>query len=359
MTMVGSNPAAITLQLQPRSRLDLIDVKSQLEETGTRFLKRFPRSLYSSHHTTAGYFEERLCKRLKHNRELLRKFVHSVQWLFPPEAPYSHDKMEFRTELTEQQRCCEPLNADSHLTFIGSGLANCATYWNHPGKPVYFVDLDGVYGETRRQRRTTVIGYNRETEVVRSKLEVPVSGHSIDSVNLKGLQVGLFEYLQELVDRHQVSYGRIDIRLADSESHAGLTVNEYETMLMKHDLTEVLRNPVRFVAGEGIGILGNPRAIPGKALNYARYDLVHLVNELVDALGLSESLLERMIDKFLAVPASRFLWMKRSLSLPVFQDDSRGPGSIIEGTYQSPILVQWKKAKSRTRLLHLRLLRFE
>ncbi len=357
--MADSNPAAITLHLQPRSRLDLIDVKSELEKSQTRFLQRFRRSLYSSHHTTAGYFEERLCTRLKYNRELLRKFVYSVQGLFPPEAPYSHDKMEFRTELTEQQRCCEPLNADSHLTFIGSGLANCATYRNHPSQPVYFVDLDGVYGETRRQRRTTVIGYNRETEVVRSKLEVPVSSHSIDSINLKDLRVGLFDYLQELVDRHQVSHGRIDIRLADSESHAGLTVNEYETMLMKHDLTEVLRNPVRFVAGEGMNILGNPRAIPGKAIDYAKYDLVHLVNELVDALGLSESLLERIINKFLAVPASRFLWMKRSLSLPVYQGASSSPGSIIEGTYQSPILVQWRKAESQTRLLHLRLVRFE
>src|SRR3712207_9360267 len=42
--------------------------------------------------------------------------------------------------------------------------------------------------------------------------------------------------------------GRLRIALAPGERHAGLTVNEYETLLMRHDLSEVLRDPLRFMA---------------------------------------------------------------------------------------------------------------
>ena len=44
------------------------------------------------------------------------------------------------------------------------------------------------------------------------------------------------------VDRHGISHGRIDLSLLPEERHAGLTVNEYETLLMRHDLREVLEN---------------------------------------------------------------------------------------------------------------------
>ena len=40
-------------------------------------------------------------------------------------------------------------NADSHLTFIGSGMRNCVTYRNQPLAPVYFIDLDGTNGAAR------------------------------------------------------------------------------------------------------------------------------------------------------------------------------------------------------------------
>ncbi len=348
----------INLELSPQSRLDLIDVNQRVAEHFGRLLGRYRRVLYYSYHTTAGYFEQSLCQRLNNNRDRLQRWVHSFQRLFPPQADYRHDQLQLRSELSDEQRENEPRNGDSHLTFIGSGLTNCVTYQNRADQPVYFVDLDGTYGEVRRRRQTTVVGFNRETVACEFQVEIPVSHHPIDSVSLKDLRLGLFEDLQELLRRHEIVHGRVDLALEPWESHAGLTVNEYETLLMKHDLIEVLRNPFRFMAEKGKSMWGNPRAIPGKAINYAKYDLVHVVNDFLDALGLSESLVERVVDKFLAVPASRFLWMKRGVSLLVTDPGELGDGRIVEGTYQSPILVQWKRARSRTRRLKVRLVRF-
>ena len=54
-------------------------------------------------------------------------------------------------------------------------------------------------------------------------------------------------------------------------------------------------------------MLLDPRAIPAKAKNYAKYELVHVVNEFLDTLGLSELLLQRTLNKLLAVPAARLM----------------------------------------------------
>jgi len=155
-----------------------------------------------------------------------------------------------------------------------------------------------------------------------------------------------------------IQKGRIDLSLSPDERNTGLTVNEYETLLMRHDLVEVLKNPVRFMAQRGVNMLRDPGAIKEKAKDYMKYDLVHVVNEFIDAMGLSESLIERIIDKFFQVPASRFLRMKRGVSLIVSDNDS-GQGKIVSGTYQSPILVQWRKAENLTRNINVTFTRFE
>ena len=339
----------LTCQIVPQCRVDVIDVRDLIRQRFGGALDRYRKAVYYSYHTTAGYFDQRLSARLNHCRDSVHDFVSSFQTLFPPNADYRHDQLQLRTELTESQKENEPLNADSHLTFIGSGLANCVTYANEPEKPVFFVDLDGVYGEERRTRQTTVIGFNQERPVLELLRHVPVSGHPIDSINLRDPGLGLFEELQFLLDRYDVETGRIDISLETDESHAGLTVNEYETLLMTHDLREVLRNPFRYMAQKSLHMVEDPRAIPGKAINYAKYDLVRFVNSFLDTFGLSESLVERMIDKFLAYPASRFLRMKRSLSMLVSDQQASGQDSILSGTYQSPILVQWKKPSRQAR----------
>lgn len=279
--------------------------------------------------------------------------------MFPAGAGYSHDQIELREELSDEQRRNEPRNGDSHLAFIGAGLRNCVVYQNSVETPVYFVDLDGTYAGESRRRHTTVAGFNRREMVERLRIAVPVSGHPIDSVNLRDPALGIFEQIGDVVRRHGIAKGRIDVSLEASERHTGLTVNEYETMLMKHDLAEVLRNPLRFMAEKGRHILQDPRAVPDKAKDYAKYDLVRVVNDLFDALGASESLLEAMVAKLLAVPASRFLRMKRAVRFLVSDREQPGHGSILIGRYQSPILVQWRKAEARTRWLDVAVTRLE
>ena len=63
-----------------------------------------------------------------------------------------------------------------------------------------------------------------------------------------------------------------------------------------------------------------------------------------EAYRLRESAVERVLARAIALPAARFLRMKRSVSLLVSDRGSAGRGAIIDGTYQSPILVQWNRA---------------
>lgn len=355
-------PSELELEFSPERRLDIIDINRHVRQEATDFLGQYDRALYCSHHTTAGFLEESLCNRLGACQDSVQDFFALFQELFPPDADYRHDQMHLRRELSPEQRRIEPPNADSHLTFIGAGVENCVTYPCNPKRPVYFIDLDGinrVHDNKPRRRRTTIIGFNDELPMHRVDLAVPVSNHSIDSVSLRDPRLGLFDQLHELLARYDITKGRIDIELPADERHAGLTVNEYETLLMQHDLAEVLHDPLRFMAQKGRNMLRAPGAIPDKAKNYAKYDLVRVVNAFLDTLGLSESLVERIINKCLAVPAEHFLRMKRSVSLPVTQDPSNGEGTIVQGRYQSPILVQWRRTQAQQRHLKVTLVRFE
>lgn len=355
-------PSEITIEFSPERRLDIIDVNPHIREEADDFLNRYEQALYCSYHTTAGYLEQSLCDRLGPGQHSVQDFFELFQELFPPGAGYQHDQLHLRAELSPEQRRVEPRNADSHLTFIGAGVENCVTYACDPQRPVYFIDLDGInrtHNNTPRRRQTTVIGFNDEQPTDRVKLSVPVSNHPIDSISLRDPRLGLFDQLHELLVHYGITKGRIDIALPSDERHAGLTVNEYETLLMQHDLAEVLHNPLRFMAQKGRNMIREPRSIPDKAKNYAKYDLVRVVNAFLDTLGLSESLVERVVNKFFAVPAEHFLRMKRSVSLLVTEDAANGHGTIVQGRYQSPILVQWRRAQKQQRRLEVTLVRFE
>ncbi len=344
-----SQPAEVTLEVSPRSRFDVIDVNERIEEQHGDLLKEYPRALYFSYHTTAGYLEQSMASRLKHRREGVEPFIEVFKTLFPEGADYRHDQMHLRDELTETQKVDEPRNADSHLAYIGSGLRSCVTYLNRPGAPVYFIDLDGVNQGKSRRRQTSVVAFSRERVAERVRLEIPVSSHPIDSINLRDPGVGFLERIQELVQGHGLAKARIDIALAPGERQAGLTVNEFETLLMQHDLKEVLHDPLRFFAEKTRHALADPRAIPNRTIEYAKYDMVRVMNRLIETLGMSESLAERLIARFMAYPANRFLRMKRSLSLLVSDRADNGHGAIVQGTYQSPILVQWHKCDRGSR----------
>jgi thiamine phosphate synthase YjbQ (UPF0047 family) len=347
------DPIELSLELTPRARFDVIDVRREASTHHGDALDQFPRCLYYSFHTTAGYLDQSLATRLTRSRSSVEPYLEVFRRLFPEGAPYEHDKLENRSELTHEERAVEPLNADSHLAFIAAGLRTCVSYVNRPSDPVSFIDLDGVNAGRPRRRLTTIVGYSGEEQVARIRLPIPVSAHTVDSINLKDPRLGLFEQLDEVVTRHGIERGRIRLELSTRERHAGLTVNEYETLLMRHDLATVLRNPLRFAAEHGRRIWADPRAVPAKTLDYAKYDMVRTFNRLFDALGLNESVVERVLSRAIALPAARFLRMKRSVSLLVSEN-----GAIVNGRYQSPILVQWHRAEGQSRELDISFSRF-
>jgi len=347
-------PTEIRLTLAPRGRFDVIDVTGRIRAEHGDALERHRGALYCSLHTTAGYLEQRFVSRLRDHQDRLSLFFRAFGVVFPPDAAYGHDQMHLRAELSEAQRAVEPRNGDSHLTFIGTGMRNCVTYRNHAASPVYFIDLDGVNQGTCRERRTSVVGYDRETVVDRFRLTVPTSRHPIDAINLADPRLGLFAAIDDSLARAGIEKGRVDIALDPAERNVGLTVNEYETLLMQHDLKEVLQNPLKFAAQKGRHMLDDPLAIPGKTINYARYDVVQVMNLLIEAFGAQESVVERLIAKVMSAPARRFLRTRR-ISFLASDHAQEGRSRVVRGTYQSPILVQWQAGARMARELEISL----
>lgn len=346
-----AKPLDLTLELAPKARFDVVELRTHFAAEHEA-LAPFPHCLYWSSHTTAGFLDRSLAARL--SPQQFPAYVEAFRTLFPEGAGYEHDRLERREDLAPDQRAVEPRNADSHLAFIAGGLRPIVTHPNRPGERVCFVDLDGMVDGRPRRRLTRLIGFHHERTVRRMRLEVPMSAHPIDSINLKDPRLGVSAQLAEFVAASGVGKGRLRLVLDAAERHSALTINEYETLLMRHDLTEVLRNPLRFFAEKSRHALANPRAVPAKTLGYAKYDLVRVLNQGLDTFGLRGSLVEKLLARTLAVPAARFFRMRRSVSLLVAE---RGDGTngIIEGTYQSPILVQWQHASRATRVLDVTL----
>ena len=354
------SPLELALEIRPDSRFHVVDVRDRARSHFGNALERYRNCLYVSPHTTAGYLPPSLGNRLAGDPQQLAGYVECFRAVFPPDAGYLHDKLELRSDLAPAQRLVEPTNADSHLTFMSSGLRTCVSYPTSRPGPVYFIDLDGVQtAGAPRQRVTTLVGYNGEVEVARETLRVPVSAHPIEVVNLRDVRYGLFDQVAALIARHGVIKGRVRLQLAQAEQHASLTVNEYETLLMQHDLAEVLRDPLRFAAEKARHAWNDPLAVPAKAVEYAKYDLVRALNRLVEALGSRGARLERIIARALGVPASRFLRMKRSVELLVSDARTPGQGAVVEGTYQAPIMVQWRRPANDVRFVDVSLMRFE
>jgi hypothetical protein len=348
---MASVPTEIQLTLSPSRRFEAIDVNARVSTEAGDILRRYRRTLYCSLHTTAGYLDQSLSARMHHHQGRVAQFFDAFHAVFPPDAEYRHDQMELRSELSDEQKEKEPRNGDSHLTFIGSGMRNCVTYRNQPLAPVFFIDLDGTNGDTRRRRTTTIVTYDEEKVAARDSFTVPVSAHHIESVNLADPRLGLVERIDELLVRAGLGTGRVDIALGPAERHVGLTVNEYETLLMRHDLVEVLQNPLKFAAQKGRHMIDDPLAIPSKTLNYAKFDVPRLLNSLMEALHWDQSVLERVVAKIMAVPAQRLLRSRRVTFLATH--GQQGRCSLVRGTYQSPILVQWQPAVERTRRVEI------
>jgi thiamine phosphate synthase YjbQ (UPF0047 family) len=353
------NPQEISIDIIPESRFAIIDIKNLAIEKLTSAIDLYRKAAYCSFHTTAGFLEQSLCARLQFRKDHIESYIAAFKRLFPKNADYRHDVMDMRRELSQQERLNEPKNADSHLTFIGSGLKNYVTYANKAEIPVYFIELDGIHEFGRRNRHTSVMYYNHEEVVYQQSVDVPVSQHPIDSINLRDSRLGYLEKINQLLNYYEIENGRIDISLDHAERNAGITVNEYETLLMTHDLVEILRNPLKFMGEKGKYIIQNPQRIPSRTREYAKYDLVHILNEMMDAFHISQSLFEKIVAKFMAMPAERLLRFKRSISMLISNNHDKASTNIVQGRYQSPILIQWKQAANQTRRLNLKITRFK
>jgi hypothetical protein len=349
---MATAPSEIRLALSPSRRFEAIEVNEKIAAEAGDVLERYRKTLYCSLHTTAGYLDQSLSARMHHQHGRVAQFFDAFHAVFPQDAEYRHDQMELRDELTEEQKEVEPRNGDSHLTFIGSGMRNCVTYRNQPPAPVYFIDLDGTNAGTCRERKTTIVAYDHEEVVTRDSFTVPGSSHPLDSVNLADPKLGLIDRINDLLAGSGLEKGRVDISLPPTERNVGLTVNEYETMLMRHDLVEVLQNPLKFAAQRGRHMIDDPFAIPSKTINYAKYDVPRLLNSLMDALHWEQSVLERLVAKVMAVPARRLLRSRRVTFL-ASDENAEGRARIVRGTYQSPILVQWRPPESDSRSLEI------
>jgi hypothetical protein len=174
---------------------------------------------------------------------------------------------------------------------------------------------------------------------------------------LRDPQYGLFAHLRHVIEVSGIEHGRIDMRLAPRERHVGLTVNEYETMLMRNDLPEALRDPLRYMLQHSKALLSNPAAIPAKMRDYALYDLIHLYNEVMDNVPIGRALLERGLS-FLSGPAARLFRLKRGIQLFIAGPGAAGQDRIIQGLYQSPILIQYQQAEQGVRRLEITLWAF-
>lgn len=348
-----TRPSKLELTLAPQRRFQAIDITTRIAAAGD-LLRQHQRALFCSFHTTAGYLDQSLSMRMHNRPDLVSQFFRAFHVLFPAGAEYRHDQMDLRAELSDAQKAIEPHNGDSHLTFISSGMKTCVTYRTNPETPVYFIDLDGTNEASRRERKTTIVGFDHERVVASVSVSVPVSSHPIDSINLADARLGLLELMNDLIRQSGVEHGRVDMFLDSAERNAGLTVNEYETMLIQNDLVDVLRNPLRFARMKGRHMLEDPLAIPGKTLSYARYDAVVMLNSLMEALGLDHSAFERLIGKVMSLPARRFLKSRRVSFLAACAAGHSNP-QVLRGTYQSPILVQWEPAERQTRQVHISL----
>ena len=215
-------PLELSVELSARSRVEVVELTSRLSSAQREALDSYARCLYWSAHTTAGFLDPSLIRRLGSGR--VPDYVDTLRRIFPEQAGYAHDHLERRRDLDPAQRAVEPRNGDSHLAFMAGALTPCVIHPNRRDETVCFVDLDGVNEGRPRRRLTKVIGFHRETLAGHLRLRVPLSRHPIDSINLKDPKLGLYGQLSEFVAGAGIRKGRMHIALGRGERDAGLTI---------------------------------------------------------------------------------------------------------------------------------------
>jgi thiamine phosphate synthase YjbQ (UPF0047 family) len=319
------------LCLRPVKRPEIIDLRNHVPGG----LQAHRNWLCVSHHTTAGFLDPTLRRRMGEDSERLEAFVKALADLFPPEAGYAHDRLSLRDELSEAQKLVEPLNADAHLAFIGGGFTNCVVASPRPGEPIWFVDFDGVFLDryeqlNQRTRTATVVGFEQEITVARVDLTLPDVREG-QVVRLDDPALGIVEAIEGEIHRRDIQAGLIRLDLEHPRRGEGLTMNEFEALLMERDMRRILSNPFNF-AREGT-----------RGLRLA-----------LEALGVTPRRLSRLLARLLGAPEPQLLRLQRSLAIAILPEGGLGgpspvvtAGRPLMGTYQSPLLVQRPAGRAR------------
>src|SRR5262249_59158449 len=113
-------PLELTLELAPRARFDVVDLRSRLPIEYHDALKPYPYCLYWSLHTTAGFLDRSLIARL--GPERVPTYVDALRQIFPENAGYQHDRLEQRGDPYAPPRPLQPRHGRSRLLFIPGRL---------------------------------------------------------------------------------------------------------------------------------------------------------------------------------------------------------------------------------------------
>jgi hypothetical protein len=81
--MADVAPLEAALDIQPRSRVDILDTRALASSTFGDVFEGYARCLYVSPHTTAGYFPQSLAARLTARRAGLEPYLGLFQTVFP------------------------------------------------------------------------------------------------------------------------------------------------------------------------------------------------------------------------------------------------------------------------------------
>ena len=258
-------------------------------------------------------------------------------------------------ELSDAQKVVEPRNADSHLTFIGAGHAQLRHLPHAPGRA-------GLLHRARRQERRAAarsarppcVAYDQERVVARdvgrdSGVEAPDRFGQPRRSAARPARAGQRAARAQPASSTAASTWSLD----PSERNVGLTVNEYETLLMQHDLVDVLRDPLRFARIKAGNMLDDPLRDPGQDAELRQVRRRPRA-EFADGSAAAGPVVVRAAGGQGDVGAGAPVPALAARQLPGrLATRSNGAARSLRGTYQSPILVQWQPAERQERHLDI------